>query len=54
MNESINIGKGKALSYSTIPMSKCRRNDRVRKLSLANLIMFIYSRVIIEYKTNEK
>lgn len=46
MNESINIGKGKA--FSTIPMNKCRRNDRVRKLSLVNNV--IYSRVIIEYK----
>lgn len=43
MNESINIGKGKALSFRTIPMNKCRRNDRVRKLSLVNNVYLLKS-----------
>lgn len=43
MNESINIGKGRALSYSTVPMNKCRRDDRVRTLSLANNVYLLKS-----------
>lgn len=41
MNEEMNIGKGKALSYSTASTNKHRRNDRVTKSLLANITVII-------------